>query len=86
MFTQRLILVPEIELNFYGKDDSAVGIGSGLADTEVGLRLRYEIRREFAPYIGVNWTHLYGNTADYAREEGEDADDFRVVAGIRFWF
>jgi copper resistance protein B len=86
MFTQRLILVPEVELNFYGKDDPAVGIGSGLADTEVGLRLRYEIRREFAPYIGVNWTHLYGDTADYAREEGEDADDFRVVAGIRFWF
>ncbi|MBN4048936.1 copper resistance protein B, partial [bacterium AH-315-N22] len=51
-----------------------------------GLRLRYEIRREFAPYIGVNWTRLYGDTADYAREEGEDTDDFRFVAGIRFWF
>jgi len=86
MFTQRLILVPEIELNFYGKDDPAVGIGSGLADIEAGLRLRYEIRREFAPYIGVNWSHLYGQTADYAREEGEDTDDFRFVAGIRFWF
>lgn len=86
MLTQRLILVPEVEMNFYGKDDPAVGIGSGLADTEVGLRLRYEIRREFAPYIGVNWSHLYGQTADYAREEGEDTDDFRFVAGIRFWF
>jgi copper resistance protein B len=86
MFTQRLILVPEIELNFYGKDDPAVGTGSGLSDIEAGLRLRYEIRREFAPYIGVNWSHLYGRTADYAREEGEDTDDFRFVIGIRTWF
>ena len=86
MFSQRLILVPEIELNFYGRDDQATGIGSGLAEIEAGLRLRYEIRREFAPYIGVNWSHLYGQTADYAREEDEDTDDFRFVAGIRFWF
>lgn len=86
MLTQRLILVPEVEVNFYGKDDPAVGIGSGLADTELGLRLRYEIRREFAPYIGVNWTHLYGDTADYAREEDEDTDNFQFVAGVRFWF
>jgi len=86
MLTQRLILVPELEVNFYGKDDPAVGIGSGLADTELGLRLRYEIRREFAPYIGVNWTHLYGDTADYAREEAEDTDNFHFVTGVRFWF
>ncbi|HID70887.1 MAG TPA: copper resistance protein B [Desulfobacterales bacterium] len=86
MFTQRLILVPELELNFYGKDDPAAGIGSGLSDIGAGLRLRYEIRREFAPYIGVDWSHLYGQTADYAREESEDTDDFRFVAGIRFWF
>ena len=86
MLTQRLILVPEAEVNFYGKDDPAVGIGSGLADTELGLRLRYEIRREFAPYIGINWIHLYGDTADYAREEDEDTDNFQFVAGVRFWF
>ncbi len=86
MFTQRLILVPELAFNFYGKDDPAAGIGSGLSDIEAGLRLRYEIRREFAPYIGVNWSHLYGQTADYAREDDEDTDDFRFVAGIRFWF
>lgn len=86
MFTQRLILVPEIELNLYGKDDPATGIGSGLADIEVGARLRYEIRREFAPYIGVNWTRLYGQTADYAREEGSDVDDLRFVFGVRAWF
>ncbi len=86
MFTQKLILVPDLELNFYGRDDPAVGIGSGLSNIEAGLRLRYEIRREFAPYVGVNWSHLYGQTADYAREENEDSDDFRFVAGLRFWF
>jgi len=86
LFTQKLILVPEIELNLYGKDDSAVGIGSGFSDSEIGLRLRYEIRREFAPYIGINWIHLYGDTADYAEAEGEDQDDFQFVFGLRAWF
>ena len=86
LFTQKLILMPKIELNLYGKDDPVVGIGSGLADIEAGLRLRYEIRREFAPYIGVNWIHLYGDTADYARMEEKDTDDFQFVFGIRAWF
>lgn len=86
MLTQRLILVPKIELNLYGKDDPATRTGSGLADIEAGLRLRYEIRREFAPYIGLNWTHLYGETADYVREQGEDTDDFRFVLGVHAWF
>ncbi|MCQ2045295.1 copper resistance protein B, partial [Stutzerimonas kunmingensis] len=54
--------------------------------TEVGLRLRYEIVREFAPYIGVTWSRAYGNTADMARDEGEDVDEARFVAGIRLWF
>ncbi len=86
MLTQRLVLAPEIELNLYGKNDPAVGIGSGLSDIEAGLRLRYEVRREFAPYIGVNWTRLYGQTADYARAEGADVDDVQFVFGIRAWF
>ncbi len=86
LFTQRLILTPEIEVNVYGKDDAATGVGSGLADLEVGLRLRYEIRREFAPYIGVNWTRMYGDTADFARLEGEDINDTQFVVGIRAWF
>jgi len=86
MFTQRLILVPEIEINMYGKSDEAVEIGSGLSDVKAGLRLRYEFRREFAPYIGINWTRLYGNTADFARAEGSDVDDFQFVIGVRAWF
>ncbi len=73
-------------MNLYSKDDEAVGIGSGLSDMELGLRLRYEIRREFAPYIGVNWTGKFGQTADFARDEGEDTSDVQIVAGIRAWF
>lgn len=86
LFTQRLILTPEIEVNFYGQNDRDLGIGSGLSDVEAGLRLRYEIRREFAPYIGVNWNKNFGNTADFARDEGEDTDDFQWVIGLRAWF
>lgn len=86
LFSQRLILAPDIEVNLYGTDDPETGIGSGLSNIEAGLRLRYEIRREFAPYLGFNWLHLYGQTADYAREEGADRDDFRLVFGIKSWF
>ena len=86
MLTQRLVLVPEIELNLYGKDDPATGIGSGLSNIEAGLRLRYEIRREVAPYIGLNWTKLYGDTADFARAEEVDTDDVQFVFGVRAWF
>lgn len=86
MFTQRWVLSPEMEVNLHSKNDEETGTGSGLSDLELGLRLRYEIRREFAPYIGVNWTKKFGNTADFAREEGEDTDDFQFVAGVRAWF
>jgi len=86
LLTQRLILVPEIELNLYGEDDPVTGRGSGLSDIEAGLRLRYEVYREFAPYIGLNWTGLYGQTADFARDEGGDTNDFQFVLGLRSWF
>ena len=86
MLTQKLILSPEIEMNAYSKNDEAVGIGSGLSDMALGLRLRYEVRREFAPYIGVNWTKKFGQTADFARADGEDTSDVQIVAGIRAWF
>jgi len=86
MLTQQWVLSPEAEVNFYTKDDDAREIGSGLSDTQLGLRLRYEIKREFAPYIGVNWNRKYGGTADHARDSGEDTDDVQFVAGIRAWF
>lgn len=86
LFTQRLILTPEIEANFYGQNDADVGLGSGLSEVDLGLRLRYEIRREFAPYVGVSWHKSFGNTADFARAEGKHTDDFQWVLGVRAWF
>ena len=73
-------------MNLYGEDDEAVGLGSGLADTEIGLRLRYEIRREFAPYVGLNWWAKHGDTRDFARAAGEETSDLELVAGLRVWF
>lgn len=86
LLTQRLILQPQFELNLYGTDDPDNGIGSGLSDAELGLRLRYEIRRKFAPYVGVEWSRAFGKTADFARAANREADDVRVVAGLRLWF
>lgn len=86
LLTNRLILQPTVELNLYGKDDPQRGTGAGLSNTEFGLRLRYEIRRELAPYIGVNWNRIYGKTADYARDDGQDRSEARLVLGVRMWF
>ena len=86
MITQRLILAPEFEFNIHSKDDEVSGVGSGLTDSQLGIRLRYEIKRELAPYIGVNWNRKYGNTATYAKSEGEKIDDTQFVIGIRAWF
>jgi copper resistance protein B len=86
LFTQRLILQPELELNAYGKDDPANRILSGFSDAQLALRLRYEITREIAPYIGVAWVRRLGKTADLARSSGEDPGDLQALAGIRFWF
>lgn len=84
--TQRLILQPRVEFDLSAQDMPDQRIGAGLASAEVGLRLRYEIRREFAPYVGINWTWATGKTADYARANGEDTRERGVVAGVRFWF
>ncbi len=84
--TQKLILQPRVELNLSAQDMPAAHIGDGLTSAELGLRLRYEIRREFAPYIGAHWGWSVGKTADYARAEGKDTRDQSLVAGIRFWF
>ena len=86
MFTQKLILTPEIEVNFHGKDDREVGIGSGLSELEARLRLRYEIRREFAPYIGVTYAKTFGKTADFARIAGDNDTNTRITLGVKFFF
>jgi copper resistance protein B len=86
LFTQRLILQPRIEAGWYGKADTARELGRGLGSVSAGLRLRYEIRREFAPYVGVEWTGKLGGTADLATANGEDPRVTRAVAGLRFWF
>ncbi len=85
-FTQRLVLQPELELNLYGRNDPSRRIGRGIADTQLGMRLRYEIRRPFAPYIGVIWTHRHGTTADYARQDHQPSTDRQFVAGVRLRF
>jgi len=86
LFTQRLILQPELEVNLYGQSDPARRIGSGLSDAQLGLRLRYEINRQFAPYVGVVWTTRYGRTADFLRDDHQPVFDRQWIAGIRFWF
>lgn len=86
LLTQKLILQPRVETNLYAKTDEANGIGSGLSDLETGVRLRYEVSRQFAPYVGVSWAGKFGRTADLAKAAGEDRRDTRFVAGVRFWF
>jgi len=81
LITQKLILTPSLEADFYSKDDPVMQRGSGLSVMGAGLRLRYEIVREFAPYIGVIWEKTFGNTRDY-----NPIDETALLAGIRFWF
>jgi copper resistance protein B len=86
LLTQRVVLQPRLEANLYGKSDEARGIGSGLSDAVAGLRLRYELNRQFAPYIGVEWASKFGQTADLANAEGKPRSETLWVAGLRFWF
>lgn len=85
LITQRLILQPRVELNFYGKDDHARGLGRGLSDSSAGLRLKYQINRQLVPYIGVEQARLYGDTARFSSGSESDSET-RWLAGLRFWF
>ena len=84
--TQRLILQPRVEVDLAAQSSRAIGVGAGLSQGEVGLRLRYDIRREFAPYIGVQYQRAFGKTARYLRDEGEDVGGFQFLLGVRAWF
>ena len=86
LLTQRLILQPRLEASLYGKNDPEIGIGSGLSSGAVGVRLRYEFSRQFAPYIGIERSQSFGNTANMVRASGGRSGETRFVAGIRMWF
>lgn len=86
LLTQRLIFTPELEASLYGKSDRERGIGSGLSTGTLSLRLRYEVTREFAPYVGVSFERKFGQTAQYASDAGASRSQTAVIAGVRFWF
>jgi copper resistance protein B len=86
LLTQRLILQPQAELNLYSKSDPGRAIGAGISDLDMGLRLRYEFDRKFAPYIGVAYENKFAGTANYARAAGEPTSGLRFLAGVRVWF
>ncbi|MBN8845633.1 MAG: copper resistance protein B [Sphingomonadales bacterium] len=84
--TQKLVLQPMAEVNFAAQDVPESGIGSGLSDMELGLRLRYEVVKEFAPYVGVEWARKFGDTARFARAAGEGVSGTSFVVGVKAWF
>lgn len=86
LLSQRLVLQPRFETGIALQEVEEFGVGQGINDIELGVRLRYEIRREFAPYIGFSWSRKLGETADLAEAEGEETDVASFVAGVRFWF
>lgn len=86
LLTQRLIAQPRLEVNASARKVDEFDIGSGINDMDLGLRLRYEIRREFAPYVGISWNRKFGQTADMARQGGYDVDNTAIVAGLRVWY
>jgi len=86
LLTNRLIFQPLLEVEVYGKADPERGNGAGISTAEAGLRLRYELRREFAPYLGVTWQRKFFGTADAARAAGEETGGARLAVGLRFWF
>ena len=86
LLTQRLILQPKVEINLAAQTVEEWGVGSGLTDLSAELRLRCELRREFAPYVGVSWFERFGRTADLARSAGERLVELAVLGGFRIWF
>lgn len=84
--TQRLILQPRVEVNFAAQDIPEIGIGAGLSAFEAGLRLRYEFVPEFAPYIGIEWQQMIGDTADIVRAAGDNSGRVVFLTGVRIWF
>ncbi len=84
--TQRLFLQPRVETELSAQEVEAYDVGQGFTGITAGLRLRYEIWREFAPYIGVSWSRKLGETADLVEASGGDIESVSWIVGIRFWF
>jgi len=84
--TQKLILQPRIEFDLAAQNIPEIGIGSGLSTGELGLRLRYEFKPQFAPYVGVEYERAFGDTADFRRAAGEDVGGWSFLVGVRAWF
>jgi copper resistance protein B len=84
--TQRWVVQPQAELNFYSKDDPARQTGSGLSDIDAGVRLRYELTRKLNPYIGWAYDGKYGASAQYARQANEVTSTSSFVFGLRIWY
>jgi copper resistance protein B len=84
--TNRLFLQPQLETEIYGKADPEHEFGAGLATLDTGLRLRYEFKREFAPYLGAVWYRKVGGTAELSEAAGHNIGGWRVAAGLRTWF
>ncbi|SNB45367.1 copper resistance protein B [Geobacter sp. DSM 9736] len=86
LLTQRLILQPRVETELAVQKVEKFGVGSGMSNIEMGLRLRYEMEREFAPYIGITWRRDLGETANITRREGGEPEELSLAAGVRIWF
>jgi copper resistance protein B len=86
LVTNRLVLQPHVEVEIYGKADPERQLGAGLTTSDVGFRVRYEFKREIAPYVGIVWSRRHFGTARLAREAGESAGSTRIAVGVRAWF
>jgi len=86
LLSQRLVLQPKFEINIAAQTVEDFGVGSGINDIELGLRLRYEVNRNFAPYLGINWHRKLFDTANLSEKEGENIDNLSLVGGVRLFF
>ncbi len=86
LLSQRWVVQPRLELNAAFSEDRAVGVGAGLNNSDLGVRLRYHLRREIAPYIGVSWTQRYGETGRLAGQEGTASSEVSLRLGVQIWF
>lgn len=86
LLSRQWVLQPRAEIDAALGDVPELGIGSGINHVSLGLRLRWEYTRKFAPYVGVEYERAFGDSADLLRAIGEDDDEFTALAGLRFWF